>query len=226
MALRAAVNDKVVTPRGGPGARPREIYERIRSSIMRGELRPNEPLIEADLAEQLGVSRTPIREGLQRLATDGLIVARRRGWAVREHSEAEIRQIYEVRAALEGYAARLAAERSTPEELDRLEALGVEGLDVVTHPDDSDIVVTNDTFHDQLVAAAHNPLLAELVHRSCQYHFNYRIALTYSHEHLEAAVTSHLQLVEAVRAGDADCSEVLTREHIAVGLNHVLRNQR
>ena len=109
------MSDGAAPARSGPGARPREIYSRIRSAILRGELRPNEPLIEADLALSLGVSRTPIREGLQRLATDGLIVARRRGWAVRDHSEAEIRHIYEVRAALEGYAAWLAAERETPD---------------------------------------------------------------------------------------------------------------
>jgi len=220
------VSDGAAPARSGPGARPREIYSRIRSAILRGELRPNEPLIEADLALSLGVSRTPIREGLQRLATDGLIVARRRGWAVRDHSEAEIRHIYEVRAALEGYAAWLAAERATPDELDELEALGAAGLEAVTSPADGDIVVANGTFHDGLVTAAHNPLLAELLQRYCQYHFNYRIARTYSEEHLEAAITSHVRLVQALRARDGDLGEALVREHVALGLEHVLRTLR
>ena len=90
--------------------RSREVYDQLRSEIARGELRPNERLIEADLALRLSVSRTPVRESIQRLAVDGLVVNRRRAWFVREHSPAEITALYEVREALEGYAARLAAE--------------------------------------------------------------------------------------------------------------------
>src|SRR5207344_499138 len=62
------------------------VYERLRSEIVRGELRPNERLIEAEIADRLKVSRTPVRESLQRLAADGLVVSRRRGWVVYEHS--------------------------------------------------------------------------------------------------------------------------------------------
>src|SRR3954471_15798899 len=85
------------------------VYEQLRSEIVRGQLRPNERLIEAELAERLQVSRTPIREGLQRLAADGLVASRLRGWIVYEHTLDQIRDIYETRAALEGFAARLAA---------------------------------------------------------------------------------------------------------------------
>src|SRR5579862_6008283 len=88
-----------------------QTYDELRTAIVQGRIRPNQRLIETELAEEYGVSRTPVRESLQRLAAVGLIVAARRGWTVREHSLDEIREIYEVRAALEGYAARLAAER-------------------------------------------------------------------------------------------------------------------
>src|SRR5690606_9984578 len=101
--------------RGDDPRRAHEIYDRLRGDIVHGVLRPNEPLIETELAEQLGVSRTPIRESLQRLASDGLIVYRRRRWYVYEHTADEIREMYEIRAAQEGYAARLAAERGTAE---------------------------------------------------------------------------------------------------------------
>src|SRR3978361_1268708 len=89
-----------------PSNRAAEGYEENRGAIVEGKIRPNERLIEADLAERLEVSRTPVRESMQRLAADGLVISRRRGWAVREHSPQEIQEIYEVRAALEGYAAR------------------------------------------------------------------------------------------------------------------------
>src|SRR6266516_463803 len=74
------------------------VYQRLRSAIVRGDLRPNERLVEADLAGWLEVSRTPVRECLQRLAAERLVANRRRGWIVQEHSTQEIREIYDVRA--------------------------------------------------------------------------------------------------------------------------------
>ena len=78
-----------------------DIYE-LRRAIVTGEIRPNQPLIEPDLAAQLGVSRTPVRESLQRLVIAGLVVPRKRGWAVREFTVEEMQENAEVRAGLEG----------------------------------------------------------------------------------------------------------------------------
>src|SRR5438128_2769055 len=100
-----------------------DIYEALRRAIVTGEIRPNQPLIELDLAAQLGVSRTPVRESLQRLATAGLVVPRKRGWAVREFTTDEIRQNAEVRLALEGYAAGLAATRASAAQIAELKAI-------------------------------------------------------------------------------------------------------
>jgi DNA-binding GntR family transcriptional regulator len=93
------------------------VYQRLRQEIVRGELRPRESLSEVEIAERLAVSRTPVRESMHRLASEGLITSRRRRWVVYEHSKDEIREIYEVRAALEGYSARLASQRATDAEL-------------------------------------------------------------------------------------------------------------
>src|SRR5579859_8257976 len=97
--------------------RAAEVYEELRQAIVEGRIRPNERLIELELARALNVSRTPVRESILQLVADGLVVSRRRGWVVREHSPEEIREIYEVRAALEGFAANLAAVRATDEQL-------------------------------------------------------------------------------------------------------------
>ena len=96
-----------------------EIHDRVRADIVHGVLRPNQRLVEVELAERLAVSRTPVRETLQRLVLEGLVRRDRRGWVVHEHSAEEISSIYEVRAALEGYAAFLAAGRATAGELRR-----------------------------------------------------------------------------------------------------------
>src|SRR2546430_2516572 len=102
--------DQPMTKGGRRGAsRSDGVYVQLRRAIVQGQLRPKQRLVEAELAETLEVSRTPIREALQRLALDGLVSRHRRGWVVREHEADEIKDIYACRAALEGYAARLAA---------------------------------------------------------------------------------------------------------------------
>ena len=84
----------------------------LRDEIIQGKIRPNERLIAVDLAERLKTSRTPIREALQLLEAEELVVAAKRGYVVREHTRDEIVEIYEVRASLEGMAARLAAQKA------------------------------------------------------------------------------------------------------------------
>ncbi len=97
-----------------------KVYQSLRRMVLLGEIRPNERLVETELASRLQVSRTPVREALQRLASDGLIVSRLPGWVVYEHSPMEIRDLYEARVALEGYAARLAALRAPGQEVERI----------------------------------------------------------------------------------------------------------
>src|SRR3954469_10671867 len=136
------------------------IYERLRLAIVTGQVRPNERLIEVELAQQLEVSRTPIREGLLRLAAEGLVISRRHGWVVREHTRNEIRSIYETRAALEGYCARLAAERATDAELKAIASLhrdNTAGLTVAARR--NTLVDINEEFHDAIVHAAQNERL-------------------------------------------------------------------
>ena len=71
-----------------------ETYDRLRTEIIRGSIRPNERLVAADLAERLSISRTPVREALQLLEAEGLVVGLKRGYMVREHNSSEIREIY------------------------------------------------------------------------------------------------------------------------------------
>ena len=132
-----------------------EVYEKLRLAIVTGEIRPNAPLIEVDLANALKVSRTPIRESLQRLAADQLVVPRKRGWAVKEYSAQEIQESYEVRAALEGYAARLAATRASDDEIAAITE--IQRLrDAETNPTREFRVRTNRQFHDGIIKAARN----------------------------------------------------------------------
>ena len=193
------------------------LYERLRHAIVSGELRPNQRLVELELAERLKVSRTPVRETLQRLALDRLVTSYRRGWIVHEHTRDEIRDIYECRSALESYAARLAAEKATPEQIADLELVLKRALEDPRPPKEW-MVEVNDAFHDGLINAADNDMLAELCVRSRLYYFNNRIAELYRVEEAMESREQHLSLLDAVRRRDPDEAERLARHHVATAL--------
>jgi DNA-binding GntR family transcriptional regulator len=195
------------------------LYSRLRHAIVQGQLHPNQRLIEAELAETLSVSRTPVREILQRLALDGLVSRHRRGWVVREHGADEIGHIYACRAALEGYAARLAAAAASDEQLAELGAIL---YSVADGSDRDEMVAVNERFHEAIIDAAGNPLLAELAHRSRLYFFNRRVAKLYTDAEAAHSRAQHIRLLEALKARDADEAETVAREHIATALETIL----
>jgi len=190
-----------------------EVYEWLRRAIVTGELRPNEPLIEADLAEKLAVSRTPVRESLQRLASMGLILPRKRGWSVREYTPLEIRENSEVRIGLEGYATFLAAERASESELSVILALHRSRLDLKT-ADEALRVKTNREFHDSIIAAAGNPRLTNAIYASGQFYFNAPIARLTFEEELRLGNAEHERIVDCLLARDAAGAETAMRDHI------------
>jgi DNA-binding GntR family transcriptional regulator len=197
------------------------IYDRVRADIVHGALRPNQRLVEIELAERLGVSRTPIRETLQRLTLEGLVHRTRGGWVVHEHSQDEIRAIYEVRAALDGYAAFLAANRATERELEALEALYPEGEAALAFGPDTQVEL-NERFHDAVIAAAGNPRLLQLSRASRQYYFNHRIARQYDAEETRESIEGHRRILAALARRDGRTAESRAREHVDYALEIVL----
>lgn len=197
------------------------IYDRVRADIVHGALRPNQRLVEVELAERLGVSRTPVRETLQRLTLEGLVQRNRGGWVVHEHSPDEIRSIYEVRAALEGYAAFLAAERATASELAALETLYPPGDAALALGPDAQVEL-NERFHDGVIAAAGNARLAQLSRTSRQYYFNHRIARRYDAEETRESIEGHRRILAALAQGDGRAAESRAREHVDYALEIVL----
>ncbi len=205
----------------GATVRSDEIYDRVRADIVHGVLRPNQRLVEVELAERLAVSRTPVRETLQRLVLEGLVRRDRRGWVVHEHSAEEIAAIYEVRAALEGYAAFLAAGRSTAGELRALDALYPPGDDAVALAPDTQVEL-NERFHDGVIAAAANVRLAQLSRASRQYYFNHSIARRYDAEETRQSIEGHRRILEALARRDGPAAEAHAREHVEYALAMVL----
>ena len=228
MLTAKSADGRPFPPRGGTetgtASLADQAYERLRDAIVRGEFRPNERLIEADLADWLSVSRTPMREALARLASDGLVVSWRRGWRVHEHTTDEVREIYETRAALEGMATFLAASRRTSEQLERIVSLHLE-----EDPDDeiepaprAHLVEINDSFHDAIVEAAGNERLRLLVRRSREFFFNYRIAAVYTDEEAISSLRGHEAIVEAISAVHPEAAEQAMRKHVFEALEATL----
>jgi DNA-binding GntR family transcriptional regulator len=206
--------------------RSAEVYEDLRRGIVEGRIRPNERLIEAEIAERLAVSRTPVRESMQRLAADGLVLSRRRGWVVREHSPQEVQDIYEVRAALEGYAARLAAERASDEAIQGIVAIHEAYVAKVGSAARGQLVEHNDAFHDAVVAASGNARLAEQVSRNTAFYFVHRIAGFWSDEEVRVSIEGHQELVDALVARDPDRAERAAQVGVLSGLRKTMAHLR
>ncbi|RJQ83055.1 GntR family transcriptional regulator [Amycolatopsis panacis] len=208
-----------------PGSRARlseEVYRRLRGDIVDGIIPAGSPLVEDEIAERLGVSRTPVRESIQRLAADGLAESRRRRWVVRSYSAEEVVEIYGVRAALESHAARLAALNATDEQRAAIEArraqMTVEDVAVL-----GERAKANDEFHDLISSASGNGRLLHTLREQRLFHFNSRVASVYTADDLRRSSQQHGQLIEAVvhrRPGDA---ADVAREHVEFSLKLVLR---
>ena len=153
-------------------------------------------------------------------------MSRRRGWVVREHTSDEIREIYEARAALEGYCARLAAERASQAELTEIASLHRPKSKGASASSREHLVNVNDRFHDAIVSAAKNERLLNMIRKNRTYYFNFRIAELYSDEEAEAALAGHEAIVRALLDRDPDRAEREMRAHIDVALRVILAKIR
>lgn len=194
-----------------------EIAANIRARIMSGEFAIGTPLRQAALAEEFGVSRTPIREALRQLQNGGLIeVLPNRGAVIRVPTPWEVREAYEVRAELEGMAARRAAERITRGQLRTLSESNevLRGaLNVAGSPDTQ---AANDSFHTIICAAAGNEWLTAMVARINEsFPRNVSsLALAGNERHRQENVTEHDEIIAAFETGDPARAREAMHAHI------------
>lgn len=189
-------------------------YDKIKDAIATGELLPGTPLVEVALAEWCQVSRTPVREALMRLEQDGLVMRSDRGLVVRERSQEEILDIYEVRVILEGTAARMAAARRSAVDLINLRR-AIEEMTKVELGDERAMAATNRSFHHVLWRATHNESLIDLLAR-LDFHVARYPATTLSQPgRWEEAIKEHWEIVAAVEARNEEKAEDLARRHFS-----------
>lgn len=191
------------------------VYEAIRRAILDGALTPGDRLLEETLAEQLDVSRTPVREALTRLETERFLERiPRLGLRVSVVSQREIEEVYAVREALEGVAARLCAEVASKSDRQRLALIGDEFEDAVKSDDVDAIYHLNLELHNEIARSGRNETLIfhiDQLHTTIQRYGT--STLTFAGRAQEA-IGEHRGLIEAINARDGELAERLARRHI------------
>jgi DNA-binding GntR family transcriptional regulator len=190
--------------------------ELIRQAIIDGRLPPGRRLKEEELARELGISRTPVREALLMLHAEGLVDATpNRGAAVRSHSAEDLDDLYQLRALLEGYASRRAATRLADEAIRGLrESCARFDSLLDTHAEMSELVQENLVFHQTILEAAGSARLAAMVRQVTELPLVYRSYIWYSPEQRRISAHYHLQITRALEARDAERAELVMKEHI------------
>ncbi|MFT3906889.1 MAG: GntR family transcriptional regulator [Steroidobacteraceae bacterium] len=197
-----------------------DVYQCLRSKILAQELKPGIRLVEDELTQMLEAGRTPVRESLLRLQGEGLVSRRNRGWVVESVDPRAFRSVFEARMAIEGYAARLAAERITPEALRRLGKY-VDSMDACETITRSQLNQLNKDFHSEIVTQSHNQMLIEMHQRTQFQYWNLRLPVMFMREQIGHSNTQHRELLEALKHGDGALAEQITHDHIGITMRIV-----
>ena len=200
---------------GGQGRRTAHefVTETIRQAILNGEIAPGTRLVQAELAEMLGVSTTPVREALRDLAAEDLVILdAHRGGMVKELSDHELLEIYDLRRLLEIAALRRAVPKLTKTDFDRLAELCDEMRSATTA---SEFVPLNREFHLTIYRAAGSPRLLNMLQGLMNASVMYLSTSLHADSSLRrTAEDDHAQILQAVRAGDVEAAVSATERHL------------
>ena len=181
------------------------VFRTLRQAILRGELKPGERLMEIRLANQLGVSRTPIREAIRMLELDGLVImVPRKGAQVAQITEKDLNDVLEVRLGLEELAVKLACQRITESQM--LETTETDDLQKLAQADVA--------FHDVIYQATNNERLIQLLNNLREQMYRYRIEYLKDVKSRRSLVEEHDALYERMKNRDLAGAQKMIREHI------------
>jgi DNA-binding GntR family transcriptional regulator len=204
-------------------------YEQMRAAIVENRYTPGQRLVEQRIAEELGLSRTPVREALHLLEAEGLVVSERnRGAMVRPLSTTEVVDLYGLRVRLESYAVEVATERATEAELGELIA-AADRFSEIRRTVDIDAVEgvrqiheANRRFHDLIIAAARHRRLATMLARTVDTPLVFQAFREFGAAEIERSDTFHHLIADAMSRRDATRAGALMAEHIAQGRDVLL----
>jgi DNA-binding GntR family transcriptional regulator len=180
-----------------------QVYKRLKNNVLDGNWPPNTRLVEEKLAADMGTSRTPVREAIQKLEKEGLIQKLPRGgFAVGSVTAEEVEEVFGIRAILETYAAYLAASRATEQDIVALEELVKQEEEALGKKDADEIVRLNTLFHDTLYKTARSEKLLNVVDELRDFIHRYRV-ICFSNEKMAlTAVRDHWTMIAAMKANN------------------------
>ena len=191
------------------------VFKTLRQAILKGELEPGERLMEIQLAERLGVSRTPIREAIRKLELEGLVLMiPRKGAEVAKISESNLRDVLEVRRSLEELAIDLACQRITEEELDELNRAEVDFKAAIENGDAMQIAQTDESFHEIIYNSTKNQKLVQILNNLREQMYRYRLEYIKDAEKRQILLVEHESILRAIRSRHVAEAKEAVRAHI------------
>lgn len=200
------------------------VFRTLRRGIHRGLLTPGERLIEIQLANRLGVSRTPIREAIRMLELEGLVVMlQRRGAVVSNITSKNLNDVLEVRLAMEKFATGLACERISPDEIEELEnALRL--FEEAVEKDDLTLMATRDKeFHDLIFKAAGNDVIVKLMANMQEQMYRYRLEYLKDREAHKTLINEHREIFVSLKDGNREKAEETAVKHVEGQRKYILK---
>ena len=190
-------------------------FENLRRSILEGKLKSGQRLMEVQLAEQLGVSRTPVREAIRKLELEGLVVMLpRKGAYVANISVKDLMDVLEIRASLEGLGASLAAERRTEEDIKNLEEIEEEFEQAVITQDIDMLLKKDIEFHECIFKAANNKKLEKMINTLWEQVQRFRITYVSDSNASLSLIDEHRIILNAIKEGNVADGKKAAIEHI------------
>ena len=191
------------------------VFNTLRQAILRGELKPGERLMEIQLANKLGVSRTPIREAIRKLELEGLVLMiPRKGAEVAEITEKSLRDVLEVRKALEELAVQLACDKITEEGIQELEKCAGEFKKILKSDDITEIAEADVRFHDVIYMATDNQKLIQLLSNLREHMYRYRVEYLKNPEVHEQLLKEHEEIICHIKKGEKEEAVRIVCRHI------------
>lgn len=191
------------------------VFNTLRQAILRGELKPGERLMEIQLANKLGVSRTPIREALRKLELEGLVnMVPRKGAEVADITEKSLRDVLEVRKALEELSVQLTCEKITEEEIEELKRVAERFKDTLDDQDVTKIAEADVAFHDVIYTATDNQKLILLLNNLREQMYRYRVEYLKKEEAYPQLIAEHEELIDNISKRNKEEATRIMCEHI------------
>lgn len=202
------------------------VFLRLEEEIVSGQLSPGEILTEVRLSEKLGVSRTPVREAIRRLEQEELVYESGKGIVVKGITADDVKDIFEMRVALEGIAAKKCALRVTSEELEEIRKT-LELQEFYTGLGKADAIRNADSdFHELIYAYCGSPILGSTLSALHRKVSRYRRASVSDGTRAGDSYREHFAIYEALKAGDGKSAETLAVRHVENAAKHILSEQR